>query len=256
MNVFKKMLGATALMLAAAMPNAEAFVLSFSNAGAFSGTGPNVAGTYATATFTASANNTVTLRMDVLSNMTAGAFIDEWYFNYSGNPLQLTFTNNGGELLAPQTQNPNTSGIEAGTDCCKADGTGGLFDFVLRFPNGGGHELDAGSFSEYILSAPGGLTLAMFENMFSAPDQGGGGGFLAAVHIQGFNYNGSSSVWVGGGGGCQPGDTSCTPVCPPPLVGTYPDCRQPRNETPEPGILVLIGTGLIGLAYTRRRRVR
>jgi hypothetical protein len=244
MKLLNKLLGATALVLAAAMPSAHAdYILNFSNAGAFSGTGPNVAGTFARATFADQGGGTIRLTMSVLGNLTAGAFIDEWYFNVNADPTQLLYSkvnvaNNVSLSTFVTTQNPNGS-----PNCCKADGTGGAFDFLITFPNGQPHELDANSFSSYDLSLNGGtLTMAMIEDIFSVPDPSNNpatGGYRSAIHVQGFNFAGSSSVWIAA--------QECNPV--------VEQCENPNPETeiPEPGTLTIVGLGLASLALLRRR---
>jgi hypothetical protein len=42
-------------------------------------------------------------------------------------------------------------------------------------------------------------------------------------------------------------------TCPPGTTGSPPDCRETPDSVPEPGVLFLIGAGLLGLGMMRRR---
>jgi hypothetical protein len=231
MKLLNKILGASALLLATALPSAHAdILLSFSNAGAFSGNAPAGPGTnvYATASFVDTGANTVRLTMSVLNGvgLPAGTFVNDWYFNLiGGNSAGLTYT------LVPGSTPYDTLDTTATVDCCKADGTGGDFDLAFHFNTGApGNELAAGNTSIYDISGTG-LSAALFDALSQNVD-GGGLGFTGAVHVQGYG----DSVWLG------------TNPCRENCGGT------PPQETPEPGTLAILGTGLIGLAYLRRRR--
>jgi hypothetical protein len=203
---------------------AALFEIDFTTAGAFSGQAgqvPNSPGSntvFATALFADAGAGQVTLTMNVLNNLSAGAYVNDWYFNVSSAPLSgITFVPGGVQAL----------NVENGVDAFKADGTGGDFDFAFHFNTSNPGQLAQGSASVYALSGTG-ITASSF-NAFSV-NAGPGGPYVSAVHVQGYQENGGS-VWIGGTSGGGGG-----------------------TQIPEPATLALIGLGLFGIAATRRCR--
>ncbi len=120
---------ALGLLSVAGGAQAAIFQIDFTTAGAFSGTAPSQPtdpnAIFATATFDDhNSSGSVTLTMNVFNNLSAGAYVNDWYFNVDSAPLAgITFVSG----VAAQT-------IQNGTDAFKADGTGGNFDFAFHFP--------------------------------------------------------------------------------------------------------------------------
>jgi hypothetical protein len=154
-------------------------------------------------------------------------FITKMYFNTTLSSLSnLEYAN-----LTPaiaETKNV-LSGID--TQVAAAGGNNNLFDLFLEFKSSNAGRLQSGETAEIFLYGIDGLTESTF-NAYSVTR-----GYLSMAHIQGIpnpNFNPDDetnqdlSAWV------APGNT---PV-------------------PEPGTIVLLSAGLIGLATLRRKKNR
>lgn len=156
-----------------------------------------------------------------------------WYFNLDEG-LQLDPSNFS---FARAASDPGTVGnvdIGVGTNTTKADGSGGFYDLTFDLPPPG-NRLSAGELLVYDITYSGAGTFGADSFKFLSSDGfGGTTQYYSAVKIQ--SLAGGESTWVGatdvgGGGGGGPG-----------------------GVVPEPGTMVLLGTGLLGIAGVTRRR--
>lgn len=118
------------------------------------------------------------------------------------------------------------SAVLISSNTYSADGyTKYLFDMNITFANDSDGRLTFGEHSTYLFD---GLTVAGFNALSEDAIQGGGFPLLSAVHVQGI---GEDSTWL------SPNGNGTTPV-------------------PEPGTMMLLGSGLVGLAGWGRKKFR
>ena len=164
---------------------ASQFDLYFSNSGTFAGTAPSTPSNpnevWATANFNdGGGTGTVLLTMNVLNNLSSGAYVNDWYFNVSSSLSGMTHSSG---IMA--------SSVDFGPGNHFADG-GGNYDFEIHFNTSSPGNLGQGLQSVYTLTGTG-ITASSF-NLLS-DSHGGNGIHLGAVHVQGYESN---SAWVAG----------------------------------------------------------
>lgn len=200
-------------------------VYQFDNS--FSGTSPNGAPPWVTATLQDVSPGTVLLNVSNV-NVTGSEKITELYLNinpnYNVNNLQFSFVSGSAGVTAPLPS--------LGEDSFKADGDG-KYDILFQFAQTPGSAFTANDFVTYKIT--GIPTLTGSDFVYLSTPAGGHGPFYSAIHVQGIA---ATSV----------GDTS-----------NYSGWVSPSQAiilaVPEPGAgMLLLGAAGAGLVARRVRR--
>ncbi|MEW5949182.1 MAG: PEP-CTERM sorting domain-containing protein [Thermodesulfobacteriota bacterium] len=182
------------------------------------------------ATFTDHTDGTVVLKMEA-TNLTGSEFVSDWYLNLDPNlaVTSLTFT------YDTYRSSVQATSFLTGSNAFKADGDG-YFDIKFSFDTANvSTRFGEDDYSVYVISGIPGLTASSF-NFYSAPG-GGNGSYRSAAHVQGIDDPNSPGIDTDGSGWIGDGDTG----------GGNP-------PVPEPATMLLVGSGLVGLAGIRRKK--
>ena len=196
--------------------NALTIELNYEFSGAYSPQSPQPP-SWLKADFVQTGAGEVTLTMTA-QNLTGAEFIGVWDFNL--NPAKNP------EALAIDYVSGVTGAVSAKADNFKADGDG-YFDISFNFA---ANAFTDGLTSVYTFTLAG-LTVADFN--YSSVSGGGAGTYKSAAHVQGIDKPDVPGVDSAGSGWIGPGD---------------------GMMVPEPGTIILLGLGLLGLGIVVRKR--
>lgn len=190
----------------------------------FTLTGPDFSGpSQVTGSMTVNITNIVGGVRITISNVDLNGFVDELYLNTSVAPLAGTSFNC---LNCGAIGGISNLSVLFGSNAFNADG-GGSYDIKIELPNSASdpNRLTAGEVIVFdVFSSTAGFTSDSFLDL--ANPLGGNGPFQIAAHIQGTGPDQQSSDFI-----------TADPI-------------------PEPTTLLLLGTGLFGLAAGLRNRIR
>ncbi|MEN6508074.1 MAG: PEP-CTERM sorting domain-containing protein [Smithella sp.] len=168
------------------------------------------------ATFEDAGSGKVRLTFEA-SGLVGTEYVGESSFNF--NPL-LDLAKLNISAITGVTVNAQT-----GLDAFKADGDG-YFDILFDYPQAEAFRFGAGDKAEYLIELTGG---SLTPEDFKYKSVNSATGYYVAAHVQSIGTGGQGSGWVTGD----------------PSTGVL---------VPEPGTMLLLGIGLLGLGITSRKR--
>jgi hypothetical protein len=221
MKVFARLASAAVLSIAIAA-SASAAVITYNLDFEFSGAATPLGTFMATLDDTACGLDCVELTMSATGPDT-DEFVGEWLFNFDP-ALDL------GDLVFAHISGTAAT-VNTGVNAFKADG-GRHFDIQFDFPQPAGSRFNVGDPDVvYNITGIAGLSASDFD-FLAEHISGNGGGAHSAAHIQGIDAA-PGSGWI-----------------------TDSDGGDPGGELPEPNVLWLLGTALVGFGFAYRRRQR
>jgi hypothetical protein len=151
-------------------------------------------------------------------NLIESEFVSKWYFNFDTEAFDIDSLS-----ISYASGSPQATDISKGINAFRAGGDG-YFDILFEFPTSNSEDRFGQSESVVYDIELTGITAYSF-NFGSEPEQGSSLSLFSAAHVQGIGPDGEDSGWIG------------DPV-----------------PTPIPGAVWLLGSGLVGIIFLRRKR--
>ena len=225
-------------IIAFALP-AQATILTFGLDYEFSGaTPPEGSAPWLTAKFDdGDIPGNVTLTMEA-TNLTDAEYVNNWFFNFEDaiDVNELTISHVSG-VNATVLKDPKKNKYKAGGD--------GLFDLLFEFPQPKELRFGVNDTAEFSIEGAG-ITANSFD--FLSETKPNKTGYLSAAHIGGIGLDDDDSGWIGDGGFEEWAHK---------LEGSFTGGDGGGGgEAPEPATMLLLGSGLIGIAVSGKKRFK